>query len=66
VSRIVYARPWRLVDPCRLRLHQERWGSSSERVDDWEGMTDLHGLVELLRDEFAALLRLALSGESAA
>jgi hypothetical protein len=29
-------------------------------------MTDLHGLVELLREEFAALLRLALSGESAA
>jgi hypothetical protein len=57
---------WRLVDPCRLRLPQERWGSSSERVDDWEGMTDLHGLVELLREEFAALLRLALSGESAA
>jgi hypothetical protein len=49
-----------------MRLHQERWGSSSERVDDWEGMTNLHGLVELLREEFAALLRLALSGESAA
>jgi WS/DGAT/MGAT family acyltransferase len=38
------------------------WGLNA----DWEGMTDLHGLVELLRDEFAALLRLALSGESAA
>jgi WS/DGAT/MGAT family acyltransferase len=38
------------------------WGLNA----DWEGMTDLHGLVELLREEFAALLRLALSGSSAA
>jgi WS/DGAT/MGAT family acyltransferase len=38
------------------------WGLNA----DWEGMTDLHGLVELLREEFAVLLRLALSGASAA
>jgi WS/DGAT/MGAT family acyltransferase len=38
------------------------WGLNA----DWDGMKDLHGLVEMLREEFAALLRLAVSGASAA
>jgi diacylglycerol O-acyltransferase len=38
------------------------WGLNA----DWEGMTDLHDLVEALREEFALLLRLAVSGASAA
>ena len=34
------------------------WGLNA----DWDGMTELHGLVEMLREEFAMILRLAVGG----